>query len=1242
MPPDYLPRQPDRSHVAFVLVGALYKLVSIESFAMHVIDSFAGSPHSALFTVVKLMGRLNDKEQHAALLARLSRVLNGAGEHIIMRNDTVARQYKNNHVAACLFPGTPMHDDTGGQTNSSVRRLAAALWGKLHIAHARIMAYEASKGMVFDQVLYSRADMHFHAPIGPQWLYNTSAYWYTAVDPPDAFWIMDRATAAHALNTLKTVEDGWNASRCDPLRGYRPSWWIPCFWSVHEYLTRGLQLHSLPRLNATVELLKGELVASANGHRHRKRQMVPVQSVARFAVPSAFTRALRARRASSRRPSVSPSGACGSVFPRWAYQTEVPNNDLLHDIGAVWKPGYCDVTAISEGRACLATDRKGSWPARSQGECVAMCVRCPRCHFVSWTPDTAHNPARPDAEPDCSWFHACPSLAPRLSFDDRAFRTGHRTLQVRERISGIDSLRADALVAAAAPGVWGTTRICGSTKGRTKKTVQLTKGASVVVPCMTARQLCETLQLEPSEFKELAFRRDLDGALSLASFTDLRSFRPRVLLLFDGCHGDHCVSHSASTHLVSSQDALLVNSSYGDRHSTPDERTHLVVGEHVQFPGNSERARLGSNAAAGVLFAFDVLQRIFESRGYVGSSHNGSIRLTRFTHLTQSTTAEACGSTINSVVPNDTLTAQTRAYLRAVHPSASKSVEELSETRVHTLFASLDYFYRCSDAMQQEVDHAFVPQAAARPCAHGLQSGSDQRTFSLPPLPYLPSGVYFSAMGEPEEEKGLAGANGRTQPLVAGGALWRWSWPQALQRVDAPLRASCAPTSSYGARLGPAPLWTSPFALVKYVLHPNGLPTSGGTQLPPVAFQLHGHPRVKELFLLRDNDLLEVEQWGGWSDVCPEVCGLFANIWRGTGVFLKVRRPLVTLSKMTAVIELLRILEVQSVNALVELASLLGLSINQSGFLGDEFARTLLTEHPCPVAGGAAEHVPLFQKWLTKMRKYAARDQMDALLRLDDHPLALKLLSQRERYVLHWTLGLCGHGPVRARTGVGWDGLIHVLACLTGHSTIVFAAAPNDNGLLHQEVVDFEGAAWPAHNGTVQPSQVRHCLRAARGQAVATRPPLYKPEREHIYDLWKQSHKWQLVTSIDAVRHAGVPCTLGFGRSPVGLGSTDACTFRLPAARIRSIGPSDALACWAWCAGQASQAHASASLLQVRPMRQVSSLPSLTPPSPPPPPAPPEPSSPPPPTREASCLPSSPLLAPVADNGTLSAPLQCS
>ena len=67
--------------------------------------------------------------------------------------------------------------------------------------------------------------------------------------------------------------------------------------------------------------------------------------------------------------------------------------------------------------------------------------------------------------------------------------------------------------------------------------------------------------------------------------------------------------------------------------------------------------------------------------------------------------------------------------------------------------------------------------------------------------------------------------------------------------------------------------------------------------------------------------------------------------------------------------------------------------------------------------------------------------------------------------VLRWLLAICGRGAhwTRATPWRGIDGQLAALACLLGVRSIVLAAQPNDNGLPHTELVDYDWPlGWPA------------------------------------------------------------------------------------------------------------------------------------------------------------------------------------
>ena len=79
-------------------------------------------------------------------------------------------------------------------------------------------------------------------------------------------------------------------------------------------------------------------------------------------------------------------------------------------------PGHCAPTHESTERGCSSHRRKGIFVGpRSLTSCVALCLACPRCRFVSYA----------SPERSCSWFEACPlvSLSAELS--------GHRSFLVR-------------------------------------------------------------------------------------------------------------------------------------------------------------------------------------------------------------------------------------------------------------------------------------------------------------------------------------------------------------------------------------------------------------------------------------------------------------------------------------------------------------------------------------------------------------------------------------------------------------------------------------------------------------------------------------------------------------------------------------------------------------------------------------------------------------------------------------------
>jgi len=94
------------------------------------------------------------------------------------------------------------------------------------------------------------------------------------------------------------------------------------------------------------------------------------------------------------------------------------------------------------------------------------------------------------------------------------------------------------------------------------------------------------------------------------------------------------------------------------------------------------------------------------------------------------------------------------------------------------------------------------------------------------------------------------------------------------------------------------------------------------------------------------------------------------------------------------------------------------------------------------------------------------------------------------RFALHYKLGNCGMGPFMHRAGrlsqehMGWDRQLALLTCLLGRRTIIFSAAPSGQGLLHQELVDFD---FPNSSRLLMwPSEVEAAM-MANGSALLDR-----------------------------------------------------------------------------------------------------------------------------------------------------------
>jgi hypothetical protein len=69
----------------------------------------------------------------------------------------------------------------------------------------------------------------------------------------------------------------------------------------------------------------------------------------------------------------------------------------------------CGTTDFGQAWDCRAPAVKGSWDVQSEDECLAKCVGCDLCRYVSLVP-----PENQGGSSDCSWFSECALHSPHL------------------------------------------------------------------------------------------------------------------------------------------------------------------------------------------------------------------------------------------------------------------------------------------------------------------------------------------------------------------------------------------------------------------------------------------------------------------------------------------------------------------------------------------------------------------------------------------------------------------------------------------------------------------------------------------------------------------------------------------------------------------------------------------------------------------------------------------------------------
>ena len=475
-----------------------------------------------------------------------------------------------------------------------------------------------------------------------------------------------------------------------------------------------------------------------------------------------------------------------------------------------------------------------------------------------------------------------------------------------------------------------------------------------------------------------------------------------------------------------------------------------------------------------------------------------------------------------------------------------------------------------------------------------LEPARHLKTDAAPRLPYLPSGAYYSA---PHNHSRFTG-------WIASASAERW-WriseenhppkfkrpPLNTVRYRNALRSAAGRASTIGSRFGPAPSWTSPLALVKY---PFPLGGRDWTRRDLLRASLDTTLDIKSGYV-------EVEQFGGprWAApgahvACPPVCGTWANVWRGTGVFLRLNRPLVAVNRLAAVVELVTQVSTKAggkavLESFMRQSPLLEAKVRllqraprydggrrrrHGASLGESVAAAAAD------GGGGLGCVCLREPPICSKNCFNATEYAYDYVRVDG---ALRRLGVagflervREGRGEDWCANVCGTGAYYHQQKAPWaalDAMLVSLSCLVGYDAVVLTRSPNDNGLVHQELVDFDvpvalgGWGAPPLGGLNDWDKCKAPFSNLPVNADAL-----------LLEHWHSTNKWALG---DVARKQFAPCVLG---DPGG----DAWTSRLGRdrcrggkGRTRRRGADVDRACFLTCRGHVSEAHANVSLTQV-------------------------------------------------------------
>uniref|UniRef100_A0A7S3NR66 Uncharacterized protein n=1 Tax=Aureoumbra lagunensis TaxID=44058 RepID=A0A7S3NR66_9STRA len=360
-----------------------------------------------------------------------------------------------------------------------------------------------------------------------------------------------------------------------------------------------------------------------------------------------------------------------------------------------------------------------------------------------------------------------------------------------------------------------------------------------------------------------------------------------------------------------------------------------------------------------------------------------------------------------------------RRYLASVYPAARDSLQVATNEQVQSLFESLEYYYFCSRRRSYLVDPRCEFYDVSR-CEH---------------LPYLPPGTYYYV----DSRSARYPQEMTAKKWYAMGSFHRWQRPLKLLHEPKNL-PRIIDFSSKAQRLGPAPSWTNPLAIVKYPLFPLGLEAINVTRRndnlvtesneenslkkkkkhlrayktnqtiytrkdrpvrPLFAGDVYGlEALVEPLELTRiGNDFyIEIEQFGGpvWIRDCGAqaikrnayaVCGLWANVWKGTGIFLRVdaRFTFRSASKATAIVELLLKIEARE-------------SAHAKSSRSHKNRKRKRKYLNYPILIAIAQHMRVYDSWLQELAAYPSASPASALIATLYVGAGVEVCSQADHY----------------------------------------------------------------------------------------------------------------------------------------------------------------------------------------------------------------------------------------------------